>query len=68
MVNQQKLAIAVGIGAVVGIGMTFLAIIGIGKKTGGAYLGMCHRKKIKPSHICDWAFLFRSVYYIIYNY
>ena len=45
MVNQQKLAIAVGIGAVVGIGMTFLAIIGIGKKTGGAYLGMCHRKK-----------------------
>lgn len=45
MANKKKIAIAVGIGAVVGIGMTFLAIVGIGKKTGGAYLGKCHCKK-----------------------
>ena len=45
MANKKKIAIAVGIGAVVGIGMTILASLGLGKKQGGAYLGKCHCKK-----------------------
>ena len=45
MANKKKIAIAVGIGAVVGIGMTILAGLGLGKKQGGAYLGKCHCKK-----------------------
>lgn len=45
MANKKKIAIAVGIGAVVGIGMTILTGLGLGKKQGGAYLGKCHCKK-----------------------
>ena len=45
MANKKKIAIAVGIGAVVGIGMTILAGLGLGKKQGGADLGKCHCKK-----------------------
>lgn len=45
MANKKKIAIAVGIGAVVGIGMTILAGLGLAKKQGGAYLGKCHCKK-----------------------
>ena len=45
MANKKKIAIAVGIGAVVGIEMTILAGLGLGKNKGGAYLGMCHCKK-----------------------
>ena len=45
MANKKKIAIAVGIGAVVGIGMTILAGLGLGKKQGGAYLGKFHCKK-----------------------
>ena len=48
MANKKKIAIAVGIGAVVGIGMTILAGLGLGKKQGGAYLGKCHCKKSNP--------------------
>lgn len=42
--KKEKIAIIAGIGAVVGIGVTFLAAVGLGKKKGVAYLGMCHRK------------------------
>ena len=45
MANKKKIAIAVGIGAVVGIGMVILTGLGLGKKKGGAYLGKCHCKK-----------------------
>ena len=45
MANKKKIAIAVGIGAVVGIGMTILAGLGLGKKQSGAYLGKCHCQK-----------------------
>ena len=45
MAYKKKIAIAVGIGAVVGIGMAILTGLGLGKKQGGAYLGKCHCKK-----------------------
>ena len=43
--KKEKIAIIAGIGAVVGIGVAFLAAIGIDKKKGVAYLKMCRRKK-----------------------
>lgn len=45
MIKKEKIAIVAGIGAVIGIGITFLAAVGLGKKKGVAYLKMCHRKK-----------------------
>lgn len=40
--NKKKIAILVGIGAIVGIGVMFLATVGLGKKKGMACLGKCH--------------------------
>ncbi len=45
MVVKKKIAIAVGIGAIVGIGMSFLTTIGLGKKKGVACLKKCYCKK-----------------------
>ena len=45
MIKKEKIAIVGGIGAVIGIGITFLAAVGLDKKKGVAYLKMCHRKK-----------------------
>lgn len=43
--KKEKIAIIAGIGAVVGIGVAFLAAVGLGKKKGVAYLEKCHCKK-----------------------
>ena len=43
--NKKKIAILVGIGAIVGIGVMFLATVGLGKKKGVARLGMSHWMK-----------------------
>lgn len=46
MANKKtKIAILAGICAVVGIGVAFLAAVGLGKKKGVACLGKCHCKK-----------------------
>ena len=45
MIKKEKIAIVVGIGAVIGIGITFLAAVVLGKKKGAAYLKKCHLKK-----------------------
>lgn len=49
MIKKEKIAIVVGIGAVIGIGITFLAAVGLGKKKGAAYLKKCLLRN-KPSH------------------
>ena len=38
MIKKEKIAIVAGIGAVIGIGITFLAAVGHDKKKGAAYL------------------------------
>ncbi len=45
MIKKEKIAIVVGIGAVIGIGIIFLAAVGHGKKKGAAYLKKCPFKK-----------------------
>lgn len=45
MIKKEKIAIVAGIGAVIGIGITFLAAVGLGKKKGAAYLKKCTFKK-----------------------
>lgn len=49
MIKKEKIAIVVGIGAVIGIGITFLAAVGLGKKKGAAYLKSALLRN-KPSH------------------
>ncbi len=43
--NKKKIAIIVGFGAVIGIGVTLLAATWLGKKKGLARLGMSHWMK-----------------------
>jgi len=45
MAKKEKIAIVVGVGAIVGVGITVLAGLGLGKTKGVACLGKCHRKK-----------------------
>ena len=45
MIKKEKIAIVAGIGAVIDIGITFLAAVGLDKKKGAAYLKKCPFKK-----------------------
>lgn len=51
MANKKKIAIAVGIGAVVGIGMTILAGLGLGKKQAVRILESAIVKNKTQSHL-----------------